>query len=46
MIVCAAKVGGILANSQNPTDFLLENIKIQTNIIEISWLQGVKDYFS
>ena len=42
MIVCAAKVGGILANSQNPTDFLLENIKIQTNIIEISWLQGVK----
>ena len=42
VIVCAAKVGGILANSQNPTDFLLENIKIQTNIIEISWLQGVK----
>ena len=42
VIVCAAKVGGILANYHNPADFLLENLKIQTNLIEISWLHGVK----
>ncbi len=42
VIVAAAKVGGILANSQNPASFLLDNIKIQTNIIETSWLYGVR----
>ncbi len=42
VILAAAKVGGILANSIYPADFLLENIKIQTNIIESSWSQGVK----
>ena len=34
MVLAAAKVGGIQANSTNPTEFLLENIKIQTNVIE------------
>ena len=34
VIIAAAKVGGIWANSTNPTEFLLENLKIQTNIIE------------
>ena len=35
VILAAAKVGGIHANSRYPTEFLLENIKIQTgkNII-------------
>ena len=42
VIVAAAKVGGILANSKYPADFLLENLKIQTNVIELSWLNGVK----
>ena len=42
VIVCAAKVGGILANAENPTEFLLENIKIQTNLIETAWKHGVK----
>ncbi len=42
VILAAAKVGGILANSQNPFDFLNENLKIQTNIIETSWLNGTK----
>ena len=42
VILCAAKVGGILANSKNPTNFLLENIKIQTNVIESSFACGVK----
>ena len=42
VIIAAAKVGGILANSNKPADFLLENIKIQTNLIECSWRFGVK----
>ena len=33
VIIAAAKVGGILANSTFPADFLLENLKIQTNLI-------------
>ena len=42
VVIAAAKVGGILANTSHPADFLLENIKIQTNIIESSYLFGVK----
>ena len=34
VVLAAAKVGGIQVNSTNPTEFLLENIKIQTNVIE------------
>ena len=36
VILAAAKVGGILANNNQPADFILENLKIQTNLIEIS----------
>ena len=42
VILAAARVGGILANSENPTEFILENIKIQNNIIENAWEFGVK----
>ena len=42
VIIAAAKVGGILANSKYPTQFLLENIKIQNNLIENAWQIGVK----
>ena len=42
VIISAAKVGGIMANSTKPFDFILENLKIQTNLIEISWLFGIK----
>ena len=42
VIVAAAKVGGIFANDAYPADFLLENLKIQTNLIEISWERKVK----
>jgi len=42
VIIAAAKVGGILANSSKPYDFIFENLKIQTNIIEVSRLIGVK----
>ena len=42
VIIAAAKVGGILANSKFPYDFILQNLKIQTNLIEISFLTNVK----
>ncbi|WP_411893785.1 GDP-L-fucose synthase family protein [Winogradskyella sp. A2] len=34
IIDAAAKVGGILANSQNPYPFLMENLQIQNNLID------------
>ena len=42
VVLAAAKVGGIQANSSYPADFLLENIKIQTNVIETAWRTGVR----
>ena len=44
VILAAAKVGGILANSSYPYDFLFENLKIQQNVIETAWLNGVKRF--
>lgn len=42
VVLAAAKVGGIAANSTYPADFLLENLKIQTNVIETAWRSGVR----
>tara|TARA_A100001388_G_C28771552_1_gene504217 strand:+ start:276 stop:1274 length:999 start_codon:yes stop_codon:yes gene_type:complete len=42
VIIAAAKVGGIMANKVSPAQFLFENIKIQTNLIENSWRLGIK----
>ncbi len=42
VILAAAKVGGIEANNNYPADFILENLKIQTNIIENAWKNGTK----
>ena len=42
VIIAAAKVGGIYANSNLPFDFILENLKIQNNLIELAWKYGVK----
>ena len=42
VILAAAKVGGIEANSKFPSDFILENLKIEINIIENSWKCNVK----
>jgi len=42
VIIAAAKVGGILANMKFPFEFLLENLKIQTNIIELSKIYKIK----
>ncbi|MCX6224410.1 MAG: GDP-L-fucose synthase [Bacteroidia bacterium] len=42
VILAAAKVGGIYANSTYPAQFLFENLSIQNNVIHTSWLSGVK----
>jgi GDP-L-fucose synthase len=38
----AAKVGGILANSTFPAQFLYDNLAIETNLIHAAYLAGVK----
>lgn len=42
VFLAAAKVGGILANSNYPADFIRDNLIIQTNLIESSRNAGVK----
>src|SRR5438309_2977268 len=41
VFVAAAKVGGILANDQNPAEFLFENLQIQNNLIHGAYRSGV-----
>lgn len=42
VFLAAAKVGGIMANSTYPADFIRENLQIQTNIIDSAYRSGVK----
>lgn len=42
VFLAAAKVGGILANSTYPAEFIYTNLAIQTNIIHAAWKTGVK----
>jgi GDP-L-fucose synthase len=42
IFVAAAKVGGILANNEQPADFLFQNLQIQNNLIHGAWKAGVK----
>ena len=42
VVLAAAKVGGIQANHTYPADFLLDNLKIQTHVIETAWRYGVR----
>ena len=42
VVIAAGKVGGIIANSTFPTQFLLDNLKIQNNLIEGAWQNGVE----
>ena len=39
VFLAAAKVGGILANNTYPADFIRENLRIQTNVIEAAYRQ-------
>ena len=42
VIIAAAKVGGIYANENYPANFILDNLKIQNNLIEQSWKNNVR----
>jgi len=42
VFLAAAKVGGILANSTHPAEFLYDNLAIQTNVIHAAWRSGVR----
>jgi GDP-L-fucose synthase len=35
-------VGGILANSTQPADFIRDNLRIQTNVIDAAWRHGAR----
>lgn len=42
VILAAAKVGGIIANSSYRADFLFDNLQIQNNVIHQAYLHGVR----
>ena len=42
VFLAAAKVGGILANSTYPADFIYQNLMIQNNIIHQSYVHNIK----
>jgi GDP-L-fucose synthase len=42
VVLAAAKVGGIKANNESPVEFLLENLKIQNNVIESAHAVSVR----
>lgn len=42
VILAAAKVGGILANSNYPADFIRENVLIEANVIDAAWRHGAQ----
>lgn len=44
VILAAARVGGILANIENPATFLLENLQIQNNVIEAAYKHGTTNF--
>ena len=41
VFLAAAKVGGIIANSRYPVEFLSQNLAIQDNVINAAWKHGV-----
>jgi GDP-L-fucose synthase len=42
VVLAAAKVGGILANSTYPVDFLSDNLRIQVNVLDAALKYGVE----
>lgn len=42
LVLAAAKVGGILANSMYPVDFLSENVRIQSNVLDAALANDVE----
>ncbi len=42
LIMAAARVGGIMANATHPVDFLNDNLRIQTNLLEAAHTANVE----
>jgi GDP-L-fucose synthase len=42
VFLAAATVGGILANSSRPAEFIYDNLAIETNIVHAAWKSGVQ----
>jgi len=42
VFLTSARVGGILANSTYPAEFIYDNLQSQTNVIHAAWKSGVK----
>jgi len=42
VLLAAARVGGILANSTYPAEFVRENLTIEANVIDSAWRNGVR----
>ena len=42
LVIAAAKVGGIGANSKYPVEFLTSNLQIQSNLIDGAYAAGIK----
>jgi GDP-L-fucose synthase len=42
VVLAAARVGGILANSTYPADFLSDNLRIQVNVIDAALQAGIR----
>lgn len=42
VLLAAARVGGILANSTRPAEFLHDNLAIQTNVIDAAYRHGTR----
>ena len=42
VFLAAAKVGGIVANSEHLADFMYENMVLEMNVIHAAWKNGVK----
>jgi GDP-L-fucose synthase len=43
IIIAAAKVGGIYANSHYPADFIYQNLMIEANLINSAYQSGIND---
>src|SRR5208337_5606172 len=42
VFLAAAKVGGILANSTRPAEFIFDNLAIELNVIDAAYRHGVR----
>lgn len=42
VFLCAAKVGGIMANSEALADFMYDNMMLEMNVIHAAWKNGCK----